>query len=64
VAVAANVTANLRFPAVLDILPVLGIAIWIVILATALGACRSVPLEAPPTKVARKWQNEPKFNLK
>jgi Na+/H+ antiporter NhaD/arsenite permease-like protein len=35
VAIAANVTANLRFPAVLDILPVLGIAVWIVILATA-----------------------------
>jgi Na+/H+ antiporter NhaD/arsenite permease-like protein len=35
VAIAANVTANLRFPAVLNILPVLGIAVWIVILATA-----------------------------
>jgi hypothetical protein len=35
VAIAANITANLRFPALLDILPVLGIAVWIVILATA-----------------------------
>ena len=35
VAIAANVTANLRFPAALEILPVLGIAVWIVILATA-----------------------------
>jgi len=40
VAVAANVTANLQVPAVLDILPVLGIAVWIVILAT-------VPLRRP-----------------
>jgi Na+/H+ antiporter NhaD/arsenite permease-like protein len=44
VAIAANVTANLRFPAVLDILPVLGIAVWIVILATA-------PLRRPDWKV-------------
>ena len=35
VAIAANVTANLRFSALLDILPVLGIGVWIVILATA-----------------------------
>jgi Na+/H+ antiporter NhaD/arsenite permease-like protein len=35
VAIAANITANLRFPSLLDILPVLGIAVWIVILATA-----------------------------
>jgi Na+/H+ antiporter NhaD/arsenite permease-like protein len=35
VAIAANVTANLRFPAVLDILPVLGMAVWVVILAAA-----------------------------
>jgi Na+/H+ antiporter NhaD/arsenite permease-like protein len=34
-AIAANVTANLRFPAVLDILPVLGLAVWLVIFATA-----------------------------
>jgi Na+/H+ antiporter NhaD/arsenite permease-like protein len=35
IAIAANVIANLQFPAVLDILPVLGIAVWVVILATA-----------------------------
>ena len=35
VAISANVTAKLRFPAALEILPVLGIAVWIVILATA-----------------------------
>jgi Na+/H+ antiporter NhaD/arsenite permease-like protein len=35
VAIAANVTANLRFPAVLDIVPVLGLAVWLVLLATA-----------------------------
>jgi Na+/H+ antiporter NhaD/arsenite permease-like protein len=34
-AITANVTANLKFPAVLDVLPVLGIAVWIVILAVA-----------------------------
>jgi Na+/H+ antiporter NhaD/arsenite permease-like protein len=44
VAIAANVTANLRFPAVLDILPVLGMAVWIVILATA-------PLRRPDWKI-------------
>jgi Na+/H+ antiporter NhaD/arsenite permease-like protein len=35
IAISANVTANLKFPAVLDIVPVLGLAVWIVILATA-----------------------------
>ena len=34
-ALAANITANLKFPATLDTLPVLGIAVWIVILLTA-----------------------------
>jgi Na+/H+ antiporter NhaD/arsenite permease-like protein len=34
-ALAANVTANLKFPALLDMLPVLGLAIWAVILLTA-----------------------------
>jgi Na+/H+ antiporter NhaD/arsenite permease-like protein len=32
IAITANVTANLRFPAVLDRLPVLGLAVWVVIL--------------------------------
>ena len=35
IAIAANVTANLKFPALLDAMPVLGIAVWFVILATA-----------------------------
>jgi Na+/H+ antiporter NhaD/arsenite permease-like protein len=35
VAILANVIANLRFPAVLDIIPVIGLAVWIVILLTA-----------------------------
>jgi len=35
IAIAANVTANLRYPALLDIVPVIGLAVWIVILATA-----------------------------
>jgi Na+/H+ antiporter NhaD/arsenite permease-like protein len=35
VAILANVTANLKFPALLDILPVIGLAVWVVILLTA-----------------------------
>jgi Na+/H+ antiporter NhaD/arsenite permease-like protein len=35
VAILANVTANLKFPALLDAIPVIGLAVWIVILATA-----------------------------
>ena len=31
-ALAANITANLKFPALLDVVPVLGIAVWVVIL--------------------------------
>jgi len=34
-ALAANVTANLRFPFLLEKLPVLGLAVWVVILVTA-----------------------------
>jgi Na+/H+ antiporter NhaD/arsenite permease-like protein len=34
-AIGANVLANLRFPALLDQLPVIGAAVWIAILATA-----------------------------
>ena len=43
-ALAANITANLKFPALLDIIPVLGLAVWVVILATA-------GLRAPDWKV-------------
>jgi Na+/H+ antiporter NhaD/arsenite permease-like protein len=35
VAILANVTANLRFPALLDAVPVIGLAVWIVILVAA-----------------------------
>jgi Na+/H+ antiporter NhaD/arsenite permease-like protein len=35
VAILANVIANLKFPAVLDVVPVIGLAVWLVILATA-----------------------------
>lgn len=35
VAIAANVTANLKFPALLDLVPVIGLAVWTVILLTA-----------------------------
>lgn len=35
-ALVANVTANLKFPALLDTLPVLGLAVWAAILLTAL----------------------------
>jgi len=34
IAIVANVIANLRFPALLDAIPVIGIAVWVVILAT------------------------------
>ena len=34
-ALAANITANLKFPALLDAVPVLGLAVWAVILLTA-----------------------------
>ena len=44
VAILANVTANLRFPALLDIIPVIGLAVWVVILATA-------PLRRPDWEV-------------
>jgi Na+/H+ antiporter NhaD/arsenite permease-like protein len=44
IAIGANVTANLRFPAVLDVVPVIGLAVWIVILATA-------PLRQPDWKI-------------
>jgi len=44
IAIVANVIANLKFPAVLDVLPVIGLAVWIVILATA-------PLRQPDWKI-------------
>ena len=34
-ALTANITANIRFPALLDVIPVLGVAVWVVILLTA-----------------------------
>ena len=34
-ALAANIVANLRFPALLDIVPIIGLAVWVVILASA-----------------------------
>ena len=44
IAILSNVIANLRFPAVLDVVPVIGLAVWIVILATA-------PLRQPDWKI-------------
>ena len=38
IAITANVIANLKFPAVLDVVPVLGIAVWIVILVDRAAA--------------------------
>ncbi|HRX75444.1 MAG TPA: hypothetical protein P5341_15140, partial [Hyphomonas sp.] len=35
-AIAANVTANIKFPALLDQIPVIGIGVWVAIIATAL----------------------------
>jgi Na+/H+ antiporter NhaD/arsenite permease-like protein len=43
-AIAANVIANLRFPHLLDMIPVIGLAVWAVILAAA-------PLRQPDWKV-------------
>ena len=34
IAILANVIANLRFPALLDMIPVIGLSVWLVILAT------------------------------
>ncbi len=44
VAILANVTANLKFPALLDLIPVIGLAVWLVILLTA-------PLRRPDWEV-------------
>ena len=44
VAILANVIANLRFPYLLDVMPVIGLAVWIVIFATA-------PLRRPDWEV-------------
>ena len=44
IAILANVTANLKFPALLDLIPVIGLAVWVVILATA-------PLRRPDWEV-------------
>jgi Na+/H+ antiporter NhaD/arsenite permease-like protein len=44
IAISSNVIANLKFPAVLDLVPVIGLAVWIVILATA-------PLRQPDWKI-------------
>jgi Na+/H+ antiporter NhaD/arsenite permease-like protein len=35
IAITSNVVANLKFPAVLEVVPVIGLAVWVVILATA-----------------------------
>jgi Na+/H+ antiporter NhaD/arsenite permease-like protein len=43
-AIAANVIANVKFPALLDAVPLIGIAVWVVILATA-------PLRRPDWKI-------------
>ena len=44
VAILSNVIANLRFPALLDMLPVIGIAVWVVIFVTT-------PLRRPDWEV-------------
>jgi hypothetical protein len=44
VAILANVIANLRFPALLDALPIIGLAVWLVIIVTA-------PLRRPDWEV-------------
>ena len=44
VALAANIIANLRFPRLLDVLPILGLGVWAVILLTT-------PLRKPDWKI-------------
>jgi Na+/H+ antiporter NhaD/arsenite permease-like protein len=44
IAIGANVTANLKYPAVLDVVPVIGLAVWIVILA-------ATPIRQPDWKI-------------
>ena len=44
VALLANVIANLKFPALLDVIPVIGLAVWVVILVTT-------PLRKPDWEV-------------
>jgi len=44
VALLANVVANLKFPALLDALPIIGLAVWVVILL-------AIPLRQPDWKV-------------
>jgi len=44
IAIMANVVANLKFPAILDVFPVIGFAVWAVILASA-------PLRKPDWKI-------------
>jgi Na+/H+ antiporter NhaD/arsenite permease-like protein len=44
IAILSNIIANLKFPAVLNVVPVIGLAVWIVILATA-------PLRQPDWKI-------------
>ena len=44
VAILANVIANLKFPALLDALPIIGLAVWLVIIVTA-------PLRRPDWQV-------------
>jgi Na+/H+ antiporter NhaD/arsenite permease-like protein len=46
IAISANVIANLKFPAVLDAVPVIGLAVWIVIIAAA-------PLRRPDWEIRR-----------
>jgi Na+/H+ antiporter NhaD/arsenite permease-like protein len=46
-AMVANIVANVRFPALLDVLPVIGLAVWAVILA-------AVPLRRPDWEVLPK----------
>jgi Na+/H+ antiporter NhaD/arsenite permease-like protein len=44
VAMLANVIANLKFPALLDLIPVIGLAVWVVILVSA-------PMRQPDWKI-------------
>src|SRR5258708_29390099 len=49
-AVGANVVANVKFPAMLDVIPVIGISVWAVILAAATLWRRDLEVKAEKLK--------------
>ena len=63
VAILANVIANLRFPALLDVVPVIGLAVWVVILAAAplrRRTGRSCPKRSRARSFCWRWSPAPR----